>query len=122
MAYQYVTRKTYDIVNMPIGDDWREFIPIVQSDKETAWDFTSWKAVAEVRDKDGNLIIAFDSESSTPTIEFADGGMYLIAEDAVTADLSANNYVWSCRFTDADDYLRSQILNSDFEIVETSVE
>ena len=57
-----------------------------------------------------------------PAIEFADGGMYLIAEDAVTADLSADNYVWSCRFTDADDYLRSQILNSDFEIVETSVE
>ncbi len=122
MAYQYVTRKTYDIVNMPIGDDWREFIPIVQSDKETAWDFTGWEAVAEVRDKDGNLIVAFDSESSDPTIEFADGGIYLIKAAAITVNYIADNYVWSCRFTDTDDLLRSQILKSRFQIVEVVVE
>lgn len=121
MTFQYISRVIYNLDNMPIGDDWREYIPIFQQGGNTAWDFVGWKASAEVRHPTTKDLIAFFStELSSPTIEFADDGMYLIKSAAETAELEAGGYVWSCRFIDDGDLLRSQILTSRFQIVEVT--
>ena len=119
MAFQYISKKQYPIYDMVIGDDWKELIPIVQSDGTTPWVFTSWEATAEVVDKiTGAVIITFSTEYSVPTIEFSGGDMYLIADAADTAALTPANYIWRCKFTDAEGLERTLIKEGPFEIVE----
>jgi len=123
MATSYITRTVYDLVNMVAGDDWYEFIEIVQADNTTAFDFAGWNAVAEVRDPlDDSLIATFDSSASSPTIVFADGGMYLKMAKAATALITPKEYVWSCRFTDDNTREMSHILRSRFQVVDVPTE
>ena len=118
MAFQYITRKRYELKNLPIGDDWREFIPIVQEDKITEFSFTDWKAHAQFRHPlDGTIIVEFNTQDSSPTIEFADGGMYLIKAKSITVDIIPGDYIWDCKFTDEGGVERRLIFESPVGII-----
>lgn len=118
MAYQYISKKQYPISNMVVGDDWRELVPVVLQDRITEFDFGGWQAKAQVRGKlTGELLVEFNSESSSPTIEFDGGDMYLIQGKDDTIDFLVDDYVWDCEFTDTDGLVRTLIIESPFEII-----
>ena len=121
MAFQYISEKKYPIYNMVVGDDWRKLVPVVQSDRSTAFSFTGWQAHAQVRKKtDGTLIVDFDSYEAT--IEFVGGDMFLIADKDDTTSLTPGMYVWDCQFQDAEGLRRTLIVESEFEIIRGSTE
>ncbi len=114
MAFQYITAKTYALYNVVIGDDWRIKVPVVQSDRETAFDFSGWQAHAQFRNKvNGTLIADFDTYSGT--IEFVGGNMFLI-RDKDDTNIEPANVVWDCEFLDDLGFRRTLILESPVEL------
>lgn len=118
MSYSDITPVNYDLFNNTIGDDWRIPIPVYLSDRETVFPFTGWEGFANVesRSKDGTNVISFSTYDGT--MDLQDGKIYLIADKDQTEQLSAGEYVWSCKFLEpVFGDLRTLILRSRFEIV-----
>lgn len=109
-----ITPKPYPIYDVRQGTDWRIPIPVVQADEETEFNFVGWQAHAQVRTKSSGTLIA-DFDTYDATIEFDGGTMYLIRDKDDTL-IDANEYVWDCKFFDANSLLRGYIIESIFEI------
>lgn len=120
MAFEYITAKPYPLYNIVQGDDWRILVPVVQSDRETEFDFTGWQAHAQVRKKiDGSLVADFETYDGT--IEFDGGNMFLIRDKDLT-NIESGEYVWDCQFHDPWGNRRTLITKSIFEIIGDATE
>ena len=122
MAFQYISKRFYPIGPLVAGEDWRELIPVKQSDG-SAFDFTNWTIKAEVRTNPGNISVAvFDSTLGVPTIEIEGGDIYLVKPKLDTKSVVVGAHTWQCRFTDPDGVMRCLIMKCQFEVIELYID